>query len=63
MEAEWEQGYQVDTLRAEATDILGSASPLKLDPLRYLTQRWFSPQALTFRVPLGSWITPKICLI
>ncbi|WP_222620738.1 hypothetical protein, partial [Sphaerospermopsis sp. LEGE 00249] len=26
-----------DTLRAEATEILGSTSPLRLDPLRCLT--------------------------
>jgi hypothetical protein len=34
-----------------------------LDPLRYLTQRWFSPQALTFRGKSGSWITPRICFV
>ena len=33
---------------ALAAEILGSTSPLSLDPLRYLSQRWFSPQALTF---------------
>ncbi len=59
-----------DTPWAKATGILGSTSPLRLDPLRYLAQRWFSPlraasrsrsvsdrrrEALTFRVPLGSW--------
>ncbi len=27
--------------------ITGSASPLKLNPLRYLIQRWFSPQSFT----------------
>lgn len=53
---------QIDTLRAKATEILGSTSPLRLDPLRYLSQRWFSPRALTFRVPLGSWIIPKFAL-
>lgn len=47
---------QFDTPWAKATGILDSTSPLKLDPLRYLIQRWFSPQALTFRVSLGSWI-------
>ena len=66
----------VDTLLPKGEEILGSTSPLKLNPLRYLAQRWFShascfksakppnalaPQALTFRVPLGSWIAPKIC--
>jgi hypothetical protein len=45
-----------DTLLPKGEEILGSTSPLSLDPLRYLAQRWFSPQALTFRVPLGSWI-------
>ncbi|MBW4433318.1 MAG: hypothetical protein KME28_16745 [Pelatocladus maniniholoensis HA4357-MV3] len=43
----------------KATEILGSTSPLKLDALRYLTQRWFSPQALTFRLPNGSCISTK----
>jgi hypothetical protein len=58
-----------DTPWAKATGILGSTSPLRLNPLRYLKKRWFSPrqllqvgkaaqrtgsQALTFRVPLGS---------
>jgi hypothetical protein len=47
---------QVDTLRAKAAEILGSTSPLSLDPLRYLSQRWFSPQALTFLLPGGSCI-------
>ena len=46
-----------DTLRAKAAEILGSTSPLNLDPLRYLSQRWFSPQALTFPLPEGSCIT------
>ena len=49
----------LDTLLPKGEEILGSTSPLKLDPLRHLVQRWFSPQALTFRVPLGSWIAPK----
>jgi CBS-domain-containing membrane protein len=62
-----------DTLRAKAAEILGSTSPLNLEPLRYLSQRWFSPQALkprlrsaltlseaeglTFPLPEGSCIT------
>ena len=41
---------------ALATKILGSTSPLNLEPLRYLSQRWFSPQALTFPLPEGSCI-------
>jgi hypothetical protein len=45
-----------DTLRAKAAEILGSTSPLSLDPLQYLNQRWFSPQALTFPLPEGSRI-------
>jgi hypothetical protein len=68
----------VDTLRPEGAEILGSTSPLRLDPLRCLAQRWFSPrqllqvgkpaqrtgsQALTFGMPYRSWITPKICLV
>ena len=63
----------VDTPRSKDTGILGSTSPLSLDPLRYLSQRWFSPQALkprlrsaltlseaeglTFPLPEGSCIT------
>jgi hypothetical protein len=31
--------------------ILGSTSPLALDSLRYLKQRWFFPQALLFVRP------------
>jgi hypothetical protein len=45
-----------DTLRAKAAEILGSTSPLSLDPLQYLNQRWFSPQVLTFPLPEGSRI-------
>ena len=48
---------EFDTLRAKAAEILGSTSPLNLEPLRYLSQRWFSPQALTFPLPEGSCIT------
>jgi hypothetical protein len=49
----------IDTLRAKAAEILGSTSPLSLDPLQYLNQRWFSPQALTFPLPGGSCIVAK----
>jgi len=41
---------------ALAAEILGSTSPLSSDPLQYLNQRWFSPQALTFPLPEGSRI-------
>ena len=51
--------YVIDTLRAKASEILGSTSPLNLNPLRYLSQRWFSPQALTSPLPEGSCITAK----
>ncbi|MBD0387734.1 MAG: hypothetical protein ICV54_14760 [Nostoc sp. C3-bin3] len=44
---------------AIAEGILGSTSPLNLDPLRYLGQRWFSPQTLTFGMPYRSCITAK----
>ncbi|WP_228059990.1 RNA-guided endonuclease InsQ/TnpB family protein [Plectonema radiosum] len=40
-----------DTLRSKDTEILDSMSPLRLDPLRYLTKRWFSPQALLSECP------------
>jgi hypothetical protein len=46
----------VDTPRDKSTGILGSTKPLNLESLRHLDQRWDSPQALTFRVPLGSCI-------
>jgi hypothetical protein len=52
-----------DTLRPKGAEILGSTSPLKPDPLRCLTQRWFSPQALTSGMPYRSWITPRVCLV
>ncbi len=39
---------QIDTPRSKETGILVSTRPLKLDSLRYLAQRWDSPQALTF---------------
>jgi|GEM_PF-2116093 len=50
------QNHLVDTLRHKWTEILGSTKPLNLESLRHLDQRWDSPQALTFRVPLGSCI-------
>ncbi|WP_210967638.1 hypothetical protein [Dolichospermum flos-aquae] len=53
---------EFDTLRAKAAEILGSTSPLNLNPLRYLSQRWFSPQALTFPLPGGSCII-AYCII
>ena len=39
--------HLIDTLPVSNWEILGSTSPLRLSSLRYLTQRWFSPQALT----------------
>ena len=33
-------------------EVLGSTSPLKLNPLRYLVQRWFSTQGFK---PLQTW--------
>ncbi|WP_242045486.1 MULTISPECIES: group I intron-associated PD-(D/E)XK endonuclease [unclassified Calothrix] len=49
-----------DTLRRSTAEILGSTSPLKLDPLRYLKKRWFSPQALTSGMPYRSCITKAV---
>jgi hypothetical protein len=49
--------YHLTLSAALAAEILGSTSPLNLEPLRYLSQRWFSPQALTFPLPEGSCIT------
>jgi hypothetical protein len=64
----------LDTLCSKETEILGSTSPLRLDSLRCLDQRWFSPrqvlqvgkaaqctgsQALTLGMPYPSWINPK----
>ena len=43
--------HRVDTLRPKGAEILGSTSPLKLDPLQCLAQRWFSPQALLSPCP------------
>jgi protein-tyrosine-phosphatase len=54
-----EKSHRIDTPRPKGTRILGSASPLSLNPLRYLDQRWFSPQALTFGLPDHSCITAK----
>lgn len=63
-EAYWAYGEttNLDTLRSKDAEILDSTSPLSLDPLRYLSQRWFSPQALTFPMPWGSWMIPKFVL-
>ncbi|TAF12324.1 MAG: hypothetical protein EAZ76_14705 [Nostocales cyanobacterium] len=36
----------VDTPRPKGAGILGSTSPLRLDPLRCLSKRWFSPRHL-----------------
>ncbi len=47
----------LDTPQSKDTGILGSTRPLKLDSLRYLTQRWDSPQALTFGLPDRSCMT------
>jgi hypothetical protein len=41
----------LDTPRHKYTGILGSMRPLKLGSLRYLTQRWDSPQALIWVCP------------
>ncbi|QSJ17158.1 hypothetical protein JYQ62_36895 [Nostoc sp. UHCC 0702] len=40
--------YCLDTPLPKGEGILGSTSPLKLDPLRYLAQRWFSPKSVYF---------------
>jgi hypothetical protein len=45
-----------DTPRHKWTGILGSTRPLKLGSLRYLAQRWDSPQALTLGMPYPSCI-------
>ncbi len=56
------QGIRLDTPQPKGMRILGSTSPLSLDPSRYLGQRWFSPQALTFGLPDHSCTKCKICL-
>ena len=43
--------------------ILGSTSPLTLDSLRYLKQRWFLRLRVTFRAPHDSCISTKFALI
>jgi hypothetical protein len=48
---------EFDTPQPKGVRILGSTSPLNLDSLRYLSQRWFSPQALTFGLPDHSCTT------
>ncbi len=48
--------WLVDTPRNKSTGILGSTRPLKLSSLRYLAQRWDSPQALTLGMPYPSCI-------
>ena len=40
--------------RTKRFGILSSTSPLKLDALRYPTQRWFSRLRVTFRMPYDS---------
>ena len=47
----WIIYWIIDTHRPKGTVILDSTSPLRLDPLRCLTQRWFSPQALLSPCP------------
>jgi hypothetical protein len=47
---------KIDTPRDKSTGILGSTRPLKLGSLRYLAQRWDSPQALTLGMPYPSCI-------
>ncbi len=54
-----EANLYIDILPASETqdslknlEVLGSTSPLKLNPSRYLVQRWFSPQAFK---PLQTW--------
>ena len=60
----WEW-HRIDTLRAKATEILGSTKPLNLESLRHLDQRWDSPPtrshgrralALTLGMPYPSCI-------
>jgi hypothetical protein len=55
--------FSVDTPRDKSTGILGSTKPLNLESLRHLDQRWDSPQALTFRVPLGSCMAASPVLL
>jgi hypothetical protein len=59
------KGLCVDTPQPKRMRILGSTSPLRLGSLRYLTQRWFSPQALTSGMPYRSCIAAKFvfCLM
>jgi len=45
----WEREKGIDTPQPEGMRILGSPSPLSLDPLRYLSQRWFSRPCFNFR--------------
>ncbi|MFO0174853.1 MAG: hypothetical protein ACK51W_20610 [Aphanizomenon sp.] len=54
-----EEWTSLDTLRSKDAEILGSTSPLKLDTLRYPTQRWFSLLRVTFRAPHVSCISTK----
>jgi hypothetical protein len=46
----WIEGLHLTLSGSQAAEILGSTSPLNLEPLRYLSQRWFSPQALKPRL-------------
>jgi hypothetical protein len=50
----------IDTPRDKSTGILGSMRPLKLGSLRYLAQRWDSPQALTLGMPYPSCIAEAV---
>ncbi|MFW9257153.1 CHAT domain-containing protein [Nostoc sp. CALU 546] len=52
--------WLVDTPRNKSTGILGSTRPLKLSSLRYLAQRWDSPQALTLGMPYPSCIAEAV---
>jgi hypothetical protein len=52
----------LDTLRSKVPKILGSPKPLNLDSLRFLNQRWDSPQA-TSGMPYPSCISASSFLV